>query len=83
MKDKDYDVIAMGPIKAIPQGEFFTRENIYFSLGFTSWDKIEVQGPQTLEQIFAQIKEKHGVNLSLVEMLGALIYSTGMTPKES
>jgi len=69
MKDKDYDVIAMGPIKAIPNG-------------FTSWDKIEIQGPQSLEQIFTHIKEKYAVNLSLVEMLGALIYSTGMTPKE-
>jgi len=56
---------------------------LLFKLGFTSWDKIEIQGPQTLEQIFVHIKEKYGVNLSLIEMLGALVYSTGMTAKET
>ena len=34
-KDKDYDPILMGPVKAIPDG-------------FTTWDKIQVKGPLTV-----------------------------------
>lgn len=38
-KDKDYDPILMGPIKAIPPN-------------FTVWDKITLEGPLTLKEIF-------------------------------
>ena len=34
-KDKDYDPIMMGPVKAIPPN-------------FTTWDKIDDKGPMTL-----------------------------------
>lgn len=34
-KDKDYDPVLMGPVKAIPSG-------------FTTWDKLFVQGPLTI-----------------------------------
>jgi len=34
-KDKDYDEVLMGPVKAIPPN-------------FTTWDKITVVGPMTL-----------------------------------
>mmetsp|Transcript_13099 Transcript_13099/g.2000 ORF Transcript_13099/g.2000 Transcript_13099/m.2000 type:complete len:81 (-) Transcript_13099:284-526(-) len=33
---KDYDPILMGPVRAYPDG-------------FTSWDKIEMQGPLTIQ----------------------------------
>lgn len=34
-QDKDYDEVLMGPVKAIPPK-------------FTTWDKIQVNGPMTL-----------------------------------
>lgn len=79
MKDKDYDVNVLGPIKAIPNG-------------FTAWDMIEMQGPKTLEEISAFIKEKYGVNITLQEIPGHILYSASfqshkqrlkLTPEEA
>jgi len=39
-KDKDYDPIVLGPVKAVPPG-------------FTTWDRIEVQGPMTISDFIA------------------------------
>jgi len=33
--DKEYDVVAMGPIKAIPTG-------------WSNWDSLQIPGPKTL-----------------------------------
>jgi ubiquitin-activating enzyme E1 len=35
IKDKKYDPVLMGPVKAIPPGH-------------TTWDKIDVKGPMTI-----------------------------------
>lgn len=68
-KDKEYDEILMGPVKAVPPG-------------WTNWDKIDIQGPKTLEAIFAEVKERYGVNLSIVTIGDIMIYTAGMTSKE-
>lgn len=34
-KDKDYDEVVMGPVKAVPPG-------------FTNWDRLVVKGPMTI-----------------------------------
>jgi ubiquitin-activating enzyme E1 len=52
-KDKAYDEVLMGPVKAIPAG-------------WSKWDKVDIQGPKTLEAIFTEVKERFGVNLSIV-----------------
>jgi len=52
-KDNEYDEVLLGPVKAIPSG-------------WTKWDKIDIQGPKTLEEIFAEVKERYAVNLSLL-----------------
>jgi ubiquitin-activating enzyme E1 len=67
--DKDYDPIMMGPVKAIPPG-------------WTNWDKIDVEGPMSLQQIFNYVKEKYGVGLSIVTIGDTMIYTAGMTKNE-
>eukprot|EP00331_Platyophrya_macrostoma_P026910 CAMPEP_0176448834 /NCGR_PEP_ID=MMETSP0127-20121128/26065_1 /TAXON_ID=938130 /ORGANISM="Platyophrya macrostoma, Strain WH" /LENGTH=1012 /DNA_ID=CAMNT_0017835951 /DNA_START=78 /DNA_END=3116 /DNA_ORIENTATION=+ len=54
-KDKEYDEVLMGPIKAIPSG-------------WTVWDREVIQGPKTLGEIFEHYKTKYGVNLSIVNL---------------
>lgn len=65
--DKEYDPIMMGPVKAVPSG-------------WTSWDKIDVEGPMTLQGIFDYVREKYQVNLSIVTIGDTMIYTSGMTP---
>jgi hypothetical protein len=43
----------MGPVKAIPTG-------------WSKWDKVDIQGPKTLEAIFTEVQERFGVKLSIV-----------------
>jgi ubiquitin-activating enzyme E1 len=61
-KDKDYDPILLGPVKAIPPG-------------FTTWDKIIIQGPQTLEGIMKHLKEKYGIQTSIISCGKLCIYN--------
>jgi ubiquitin-activating enzyme E1 len=67
--DKDYDPIMMGPVKAVPSG-------------WTNWDKIDIEGPKTLQEIFDYVKEKYGVSLSIVTIGDTMIFTSGMTSKE-
>jgi ubiquitin-activating enzyme E1 len=53
IKSKDYDPISMGPVKAYPEG-------------FTTWDKLVVEGPCTLAQFMDQIKQKHHLKVTMV-----------------
>ncbi len=51
--DKDYDPIVLGPIKAVPPGMKIKLEIKYFIffnyiLGFTTWDRIECNGPMNI-----------------------------------
>jgi hypothetical protein len=48
----------MGPIKAIPSN-------------WTKWDKIDIQGPKTFEEILKDVKEKYAVHLSLITVEGS------------
>ena len=51
IKSKDYDEVALGPTKAIPEG-------------FSIYDKVTVkQGSLTFGQLFAWLKENYGVNV--------------------
>jgi len=52
-KDTEYDEVLMGPVKAVPTG-------------WTKWDKVDIQGPKTLGEIIAEVKERYSVNLSLL-----------------
>lgn len=45
-KDKDYDPILMGPVKAIPDG-------------FTTWDKLFVKGPMTIQEIIDYFSDSY------------------------
>ena len=49
-KDKEFDEIMLGPIKAIPPG-------------WTVWDHIEIKGPMKCEQFIKYFKEKYKVDI--------------------
>lgn len=46
-KDKDYDVILMGPVVTIPKN-------------WNTWSKIEIKGSLTLQQVIDEIKKEYG-----------------------
>ena len=50
---KEYDRILQGPVKAYPEG-------------FSTWDKLIVDGPCTLAQFMDQIKQKHQLKVTMV-----------------
>jgi len=50
---KDYDIISRGPVKAYPEG-------------FTTWDKLVVEGPCSLVQFIEQIQQKHHLKVTIV-----------------
>jgi ubiquitin-activating enzyme E1 len=52
-RDKDFDPILLGPVKAIPDK-------------WSVWDKIVVDGPMTIKQFINHINEKYGVEISIV-----------------
>lgn len=59
---KEYDVVAMGKVKAIPDG-------------FTIYDKLLVEGPLTVQGFLDHIKEKFGVELSMISAGKYLLYN--------
>lgn len=69
IKSKDFDPIMAGPVKAIPEGH-------------TKWEKIEVKGPMTINQLEAMLKEKYKVTISMVLCGELTLYMDGMSPKE-
>lgn len=50
-KDKDYDVILMGPVVTIPKN-------------WNTWSKIEIKGSLTLQQVIDEIKKEYGFVVS-------------------
>ena len=52
-KDKEMDIIMMGPVKAIPPE-------------FSNWDKIIVKGPMKLKDFLNWVKENYKVDVSIV-----------------
>ena len=61
-KSKEYDPILMGKVKAIPEG-------------YTIYDKILVNGPLTFQQLFDQLKEKYGIEITLVSSGKVALYN--------
>ena len=61
-KSKDYDPISMGPVKAYPEG-------------FTSWDKLVVDGPCTLAQFMDQLRQKHQLKVTMVSAGRVCMYN--------
>jgi len=61
--DKDYDVVAMGPIKAIPNG-------------WTTWDSIKVDAPKTLGEVMEDLHTRYGLKLCLLTCNKQNLYST-------
>lgn len=68
-KDKDYDPIIMGPVKAIPSGH-------------TTWDKILVKGPLTIGGIKEHFAEKYQVNVSIMSVGKLCLYNSYMPEAE-
>jgi ubiquitin-activating enzyme E1 len=62
VKTKEYDPILMGPVKAYPDT-------------FTSWDKIEVQGPCTLKQFMDQLSAQHKLKVNIVSVGKTCLYN--------
>jgi len=62
IKSKDYDPILMGPVKAYPET-------------FTSWDKLEVQGPATLQQVIDQLLAQHKLKVNIVSCGKTCLYN--------
>jgi len=60
--DKDYDMILLGPVKAVPPG-------------FTTWDKLIVQGPMTFEDIMKYLKEKYALQVSIISCGKLCVYN--------
>jgi ubiquitin-activating enzyme E1 len=54
-KDEDYNVIALGPIRAVPPA-------------WTNWDSIKIQGPKTVEQVIKELEEKHGLVTNAISL---------------
>lgn len=52
-KDKEYDIILMGPLKTIPKN-------------WDTWSRIEVKGPKTLQEVIDDVKERYGFTISSV-----------------
>ena len=65
MKDKEYDEMLLGPVKAIPPQ-------------WTVWDKIEVKGSMTCEEFIKYVKEKYNVDVSVITCNNVTIIQTFM-----
>lgn len=52
-KDKEHDVVLMGPVVAIPKG-------------WNTWSRIEIDGGITLKEMNEIVKERHNFNVSTV-----------------
>lgn len=61
-KSKEYDPILMGKVKAIPEG-------------FTIYDKIVVQGPMPMGDLFKHLGEKYQVEITLVSSGKVALYN--------
>lgn len=66
-KSKDYDPIVMGPVKAYPEG-------------FSTWEKLHVAGPCTLQQFIDLIASEHKLRVNIVSCGKTCIYN-GYLPK--
>ena len=70
MKDKEYDALLLGPVKAIPPK-------------WTVWDKIIVDGSMTCQQFIDYVLEKYNVEVSNIIANGITIIQTFMPSNKS
>lgn len=61
--DKDYDVVLMGPVKAIPPK-------------WTVWDTIKLTGITNMQHLIDSMKEKYQINVSIIGAGKATIYNS-------
>jgi ubiquitin-activating enzyme E1 len=61
-KDKAYDSVFRGPLRAVPPK-------------YTCWDKIELAGPLTIEQLNAHFMAAYKVDLSIATVDKVCIYN--------
>ena len=62
-KDKEYDALMLGPIKAVPPK-------------WTVWDKIEVDGPMTFRQFIDKMKSDYGVEINIITCSNTTLIQT-------
>lgn len=62
IKSKEFDPIMCGPVKALPEDH-------------TIWDKVVVKGPMTHEQLFAHLKERLNIEVTLVSCGKVALYN--------
>ncbi|CDU20777.1 ubiquitin-activating enzyme E1, putative [Plasmodium yoelii] len=63
IKDKEYDELMKGPVKAIPNG-------------FTTWDKIEISIKNgTIKDLVDHINEKFNIDVNLISVGNACLYN--------
>uniref|UniRef100_A0A8C9LJP4 Ubiquitin-activating enzyme E1 C-terminal domain-containing protein n=1 Tax=Piliocolobus tephrosceles TaxID=591936 RepID=A0A8C9LJP4_9PRIM len=63
MRDKEYDELMKGPIKAIPNG-------------FTSWDKLQISIKNgTVKNLIDYINEKYNIDVNLISVGNACLYN--------
>ena len=64
-KDKEYDPILLGPVKALPEG-------------WNTWSRLEVNGGKTLEEMNADIKERFGFIVSTIAVGNLSLWNSYM-----
>lgn len=60
-RDKEYDVVVMGPIKTIPTN-------------WNTWSRIKVQGPMTVRELIGDIKKRYGFTISTMRIQSTDVY---------
>lgn len=64
-KDKDYDPVAMGPVKAFPPN-------------YTIWDKLQVNGPMSVQQFVDHFQNEYKLKASIVAVGQICLYNSYM-----
>ena len=63
-KDKEYDVIMMGPVKALPTG-------------WDTWSRVNVEGNRmTVEQLVLKLNDQFGVKVESISMDKSIVWSS-------
>jgi len=66
-KDKEYDEIVLGPVKALPPK-------------YNTWTRIDIKGPLTINQVKDQVRKEYGFNISTM-MVGKETLMSNYDPK--
>lgn len=69
MKDNKYDKEVNGPVKALPEG-------------WNCWDRIDIQGHKTCEELKDYLKEKYNIDLDMFISNGKVIITFFLIKKK-